>query len=75
MVFIPSLALAFGVWTEGSKAFEVIYVLFWYLGLLNKVPELDYIGLHTSEYWLVYFLLSILLITFAVLGRQRQLRG
>jgi hypothetical protein len=75
MVFIPSLALMLGVWTGSSKAFEVIYVLFWYLGLLNKVPELDYLGMYTDTNWTVYLVLSILFFGFAILGRQMQLKN
>ena len=75
LLFIPSLALAFGVWTGSSKAFEVVYVVFWYLGLLNKVLELDYLGLHHPNNWPVYLLLSPALFFLAVLGRQRQLRS
>jgi hypothetical protein len=74
LLFIPSLALTLGVWTGSSKAFEVVYVLFWYLGLLNKVAELDYLGLHTTN-WPTYALLSAGLVLLALLGRQRQLRG
>lgn len=74
LLFIPSLALMLGVWTGSSKAFEVIYVVFWYLGVLNKVLELDYLGLHTSANWPVYLLLSGLLLGLAILGRWRQLQ-
>jgi ABC-type transport system involved in multi-copper enzyme maturation permease subunit len=75
MLFIPSLALMLGVWTGTSKTFEVVYVLFWYLGLLNKVLELDYLGLHTPDNWLVYLVLSILLFFLTLVGRQRQLKS
>lgn len=75
MLFIPSLALMLGVWTGSSKAFEVVYVLFWYLGLLNKVSELDYLGMHTTDHWLVYFLLSVIFFVAAIIGRQRQLKN
>jgi ABC-type transport system involved in multi-copper enzyme maturation permease subunit len=75
LLFIPSLALALGVWTGSSKAFEVVYVVFWYLGLLNKVLELDYLGLHTPQNWPVYLLLSLAFFFLAVLGRQRQLKS
>lgn len=74
VIFIPSLALSLGVWTGGSKAFEVVYVLFWYIGLLNKVPELDYVGLHTPDYWLVYLALTLILLAVAVFGRSQQLK-
>lgn len=75
LLFIPSLALALGVWTGSSKAFEVVYVVFWYLGLLNKVLELDYLGLHTPGNWQVYSMLSLALFFLALLGRQRQLKN
>ena len=75
LLFIPSLALALGVWTATSKAFEVIYAVFWYLGVLNDVLELDYAGLHASGNLPVYLLLSVFLFLLALLGRQRQLRG
>jgi hypothetical protein len=74
LLFIPSLALALGVWTGSSKAFEVIYVLFWYLGLLNKVLELDYIGIHSTDYQVVYLFLSAALVLLAFIGRNRQLQ-
>ena len=75
LLFIPSLALALGVWTGGSKAFEVVYALFWYLGVLNKVLELDYAGLYTPANWPVYLALSAMLFAGALLGRKRQLMG
>lgn len=74
ILFIPSLALALGVWTGSSKAFEVVYVLFWYLGLLNKVLEFDYVGVHTQDYQGAYFLLCIVLVVLAFLGRRRQIQ-
>lgn len=74
LLFIPSLALALGVWTGTGKAFEVIYVVFWYLGVLNNVPELDYAGRHASGNWPVYLALSVILFGAALLGRPRQLQ-
>ena len=75
LLFIPSLALALGVWTGSSKAFEVLYALFWYLGPLNKVLELDYVGIHTNDYWTIYLLLSIILVLLALIGRARQIQA
>jgi hypothetical protein len=73
-LFIPSLALALGVWSHSSKPFEVLYVTLWYLGPLNKVPGLDFIGAHSAGYPGLYIPLSLTLIAFAFLGRARQLR-
>lgn len=73
--FIPSLALALGVWSGTSKPFEVVYVTLWYLGPLNNTPGLDFIGAHTNGRPGFYIPLSLALIVFAFLGRARQLRN
>ncbi len=75
-LFIPSLALALGVWSGSSKAFEVIYVLWWYLGPLHpsEMSALDFMGISTSSYWLTYLLLSAILIMIALFGRMRQIQ-
>jgi hypothetical protein len=74
-LFIPSLALATGVWSGSSKLFEILYMVIWYLGPLNNVPNLDYIGAKTDGYPQLFIPFSIALIAFAVYGRSRQLRN
>jgi len=39
-LFIPSLPLALGVWSNNHKLFEVLYVTMWYLGPMNKLTSL-----------------------------------
>jgi hypothetical protein len=43
-LFIPSFALALGVGSGGSRAFEAIYTAWWYLGPGHQLPGLDFIG-------------------------------
>lgn len=43
-LFIPSLALALGVWSGNSKFFEALYTIWWYTGALHHVPRLDFTG-------------------------------
>ena len=43
-LFIPSLALVLGVWSGGSKAFEAIYTIWWYIGPLHHTPGWDFAG-------------------------------
>ncbi len=74
-LFIPSLALALGVWSGSSKPFEIVYVSLWYLGPLNKVPGLDFIGAQTNGRPEFFIPLSLALIAFAFFGRARQLRN
>jgi hypothetical protein len=75
MLFIPSLALASGVWSGTSRLFEILYITAWYLGPLNKVTELDFIGSHSNGSPQLFIPFSITLIAFAILGRSRQLRN
>jgi len=43
-LFIPSLALALGIWSGSSKAFEAIYTVWWYIGPAHQLPWLDFMG-------------------------------
>jgi hypothetical protein len=73
-LFIPSLALAPGVWSRTSKLFEILYMLIWYLGPLNKIMELDYIGSHGNGRPEFFIPFSIMLIIFVFIGRMRHIR-
>jgi hypothetical protein len=75
-IFIPSLALASGVWSGTSKLFEILYLVIWYIGLLNhSVPELDYIGTASNGYPEFFIPFSVVLVVIALIGRARQLRN
>jgi hypothetical protein len=74
-LFIPSLALACGVWSRTSKLFEIIYIVILYIGPLNRVPELDFSGANSSGRPEFFIPLSIALIAFAIFGRARQVRS
>jgi hypothetical protein len=75
--FIPALALVLGVWSRSSKLFEVVYLVLWYVGPMNGTLALDYLGATDAAFVnsmsLVYVLLTLLLLGFALLGsRWRQ---
>ena len=76
-LFVPALALSCGVWTNGSRLFEALYLFWWYAGPLNKVPGLDYMGasgeLHAAGTTLAYAIVTAILLGLAVLGRRRQI--
>jgi len=74
-VFIPSLALALGIWSGTSKVFEVVYVTMWYVGPLNRVPEVDFIGASGTSSPINFILLSAALVAVAMIGRARQLQN
>jgi hypothetical protein len=75
-LFIPTLALALGTWSGSSKLFEVVYMLWWYAGPINRVESLDFMGAGSDLQLgkvLVYGLFTILLFALAVIGRKRQI--
>jgi hypothetical protein len=77
-LFAPSLALALGAWVGNSRAFELVYALFWYVGVANRVPALDYSGATAEGLAIgmpvVYLGVSAVLVALGVIGRWRQVR-
>jgi hypothetical protein len=76
-LFIPTLALALGVWSGSSKLFEVVYMLWWYAGPINRVESLDFMGTGSNlqlSRVLINGLLTILLLALALIGRKRQIK-
>jgi len=78
-LFVPSLALALGVWTGSSRAFEGLYTAWWYIGPAGKFLPLDYSsawatasGVSTAP---VYGILTALLVVAAVLVRRRRIQN
>jgi hypothetical protein len=43
-LLIPSASLAMGVWSGSSRLFEGLYTAVWYIGPLQHVRELDFMG-------------------------------
>lgn len=76
-LFIPTMALALGVWSGGGKLFEILYLVLWYLGPMQRVPVLDYLGSIPEAVKegvpLAYLAATGLLMLAAVAGRKRQL--
>jgi len=71
--FVPALAVALGAWSRSSKFFEVVYLLLWYAGPLNRAPGLDFTGatagaLATS----IWASLAILCMAAAIVARRRS---
>jgi hypothetical protein len=77
-LFIPTFALALGVWSGGSKLFEILYVLLWYLGPMHSIAQLDFMSAAPltakTRYPMFYLALTVVLALAAVAGRKRQLQ-
>lgn len=73
-LFIPSMALALGVWSDSSKAFEALYTVWWYMGPLHHIPGLDFIGASAASSRPVgYASAAMVLFLVAYWGRRLRL--
>jgi hypothetical protein len=77
-IFVPALALATGVWTGNSRLFEVAFVVLWYVGCINHLSALDFMGAAGTSVAmripLVYGMVAAVLLLLAFVGRKRQLQ-
>ena len=77
-LFIPSLALCLGVWTGSSKSFEFIYTLLWYIGPINGVELLDFMGVLPGSVgagiWQYYLAITFVLVGLILVGRKWQIQ-
>jgi hypothetical protein len=78
-LFVPALALSLGVWVGNSRAFELVYLLLWYVGLINRVPVFDHTGATAEALTMgmpaVYLGITATLLMVALIGRWRQIQG
>ena len=73
-LFIPSLALALGVISRGSRAFEALYTISWYMGPAHQIRGLDFMGTTpASSTPFPYFAAAAILLAAAYLGRRSRL--
>ena len=76
-LFIPTMALALGVWSGSSKLFEVLYLFLWYLGPANHFGGIDFMGATGSllppSTPVRFCVITAALAVFAIAGRKRQL--
>jgi hypothetical protein len=70
VIFIPTLALALGVFSSGSRVFEVVYLFLWYMGPYQKVQSIDFITGAPQ----VFLLVSAALLLLSAFWRSRQIR-
>jgi hypothetical protein len=77
-VFVPTAALALGTLTGTKKFFEVSYLLIWYVGLVDRLWALDFVGvtdraLSRGVPW-VFLGGTCILLTAAVLSERTRLQ-
>jgi hypothetical protein len=76
-LFVPTLALFLGVVSGTKKLFEMSYLMLWYLGAVNHLPAVDFLGVTDGSVAggipQAYLILSLALLAGAFLIRRRQL--
>jgi len=76
-MFVPTLALAMGIGSRGSKLFEGTYLFVWYLSSIAGVQILDYMGRLPNSFddgiqWF-YAGVTLVLMMACLIGRKRQI--
>ena len=78
VLFIPTLALTLGTLSGSNKLFEIVYMVIWYLGPLNKLPHLDFAGTTSESLNLgiptIFLYITIVMIPVAFLARRQRLK-
>ncbi|HEU0292591.1 MAG TPA: hypothetical protein VFR47_07630 [Anaerolineales bacterium] len=76
LLFAPTLAMALGTWSNSSRLFEVVYLLWLFTGVNGAVP-LDFMQVlqaSPNEFMLAaYFTLTFFLFLASLVGRWRQI--
>jgi hypothetical protein len=73
-LFVPSLALALGIWSGTSKVFEAVYTVWWYMGPAHHMPGLDFLGTTPDSTRItLYLLMAAGLLAAAYAGRRAKL--
>jgi hypothetical protein len=74
-LFIPSLALVLGTWSGGSKSFEAIYTVWWYIGPAHQIPGLDFMGTSPPSSTPVYYASAASILLAMAYWKRRQALG
>jgi hypothetical protein len=73
-LFIPSLALALGIWSSSQKLFEALYISMWYLAI-NRLYAADFLGASGDGNIAFFMPLSLALIVVSFIGRSKQIQN
>lgn len=74
-LFIPTLALLCGVWSRGGKAFEVVYLVIWYLGPLNHLDFINFMDLHSVNNTIAYAVITVGMYMVVIQRERRKVTG
>ncbi|MFC0213495.1 hypothetical protein ACFFK0_13685 [Paenibacillus chartarius] len=70
-VFVPTLALALGSIGGTRKAFEVLYLIWWYAGPMSRVSYLDFLGISAGSATIYVSATLVMLLYFLIQGIRK----
>lgn len=74
---IPSVALAFGALSKSRRLFEVVYLIFWYVGSIEHLSAIDLLGTTEASVsagkLFTLGALALIMLTAAFVARKMQL--
>lgn len=78
-LFVNSIAMFIGNITKSSTAFEIVYIVLWYVGILNSVVSLDFLGLTkaaTRGYIpIAFFAVGVGLLTVSIIIKNSRIKA
>lgn len=78
-LLVPSAALAFGILSKSRRLFEVLYLMFWYVGSIEHFAAIDLLGTTDAAISAGKFItlgsLSLLFVLSAFLTRKARVSG
>lgn len=76
-LFVPTLALALGTLTSTRKTFEVVYLMIWYVGSVDRLWALDFVGVTDESLAIstpsVFLMLTCVMLPISFLVRRYRL--
>jgi hypothetical protein len=77
VLFVPSMALALGALSNSKKLFEVVFLMIWYMGTIEHLTPLDFLGTSADTINagmpMIYSLVGIGFLLVAFITRRQQL--
>ena len=77
IAFVPALALAIGTWTSSPRLFEIVYAVWWFMGVLSQMVPMDFLGRTDQSVGALmpvyYAVLTIAFLVLAAAGRRKQI--
>lgn len=78
-VFIIAMAFFIGSSVGNSTIYELIYIIIWYVGILNQMPYLDFLGITQNSQNMnvpfIFFIISVIMITLSYFQRVKRLKN